>query len=73
MLARTDAVDQTHHLRRGLASGRRIGTAVGMLAARHGVEPAEAFALLRTASQLRNQKVALLAEEVLAAGDLGEP
>ena len=69
VLARAGWADDAHHLRRALASNRRIATAVGVVAARGGLDPDAAFTLLRLASQRRNEKLAVVADEVLAGGD----
>lgn len=60
-------------LTRALGSSRQIGTAVGILMVRHGVQSAEAFSLLRTASQHLNRKLADIASEVTWSGELPLP
>jgi GAF domain-containing protein len=52
-------------LRRGLASNREIGKAVGLLMAFYKISDEEAFAKLRKASQDMNMKLADVAGEVL--------
>lgn len=64
--ARQEALD----LRRALRSNRLIGTAVGILMARHGLDSQQAFAMLSTASQGANRKVVDLAAELVHEGRL---
>lgn len=52
-------------LRDGLASNREIGKAVGLMMAFHKISDEDAFAMLRTASQEMNLKVAEVARQVL--------
>ncbi|TSD96640.1 GAF and ANTAR domain-containing protein [Skermania sp. ID1734] len=62
------SVTQEHEvitLRRGLEHGREIGKAVGLLMALHNVGDAEAFDILRRASQHTNVKLAELARRVV--------
>jgi hypothetical protein len=58
------------NLERALVSNRRIGMALGILMARHGLTEQQAFDLLRQQSSRRNVKLAALAEEVVYTGDL---
>ncbi len=52
-------------LREGLESNREIGKAVGLMMAFHKISDAEAFALLRKASQDMNLKVTEVARQVV--------
>ncbi len=52
-------------MRRGLASNREIGKAVGMLMMLHGFSEDDAFALLRRHSQHLNIKLADVARQVI--------
>ncbi len=52
-------------LREGLTSNREIGKAVGLMMAFHKISDAEAFDLLRKASQDMNLKVAEVARQVV--------
>jgi AmiR/NasT family two-component response regulator len=56
---------RAHHLGLGIEAGRRVGAAVGILAARWHLQPEAAFDVLRTVSQHRNQKLRVIAEEVI--------
>lgn len=58
------------NLTAALATSRQIGTAVGIVMARHRVSSQEAFALLRKASMDLNRKVHDIASEVELIGDL---
>ena len=58
------------NLTAALATSRQIGTAVGIVMARHRVSSDEAFALLRKASMDLNRKVHDIASEVELIGDL---
>ncbi|SEP73865.1 ANTAR domain-containing protein [Microlunatus flavus] len=58
------------NLRSGLESRARVGTAVGVLVSRRGLSPDAAFELLRRRSMRSGEKVSVLAEQVLADGDL---
>ncbi len=64
----TTAVAQSENaasLRRGLASSRDIGKAIGMLMVLNGVSDDDAFALLRQTSQATNVKLADVAADVV--------
>jgi GAF domain-containing protein len=73
------AVTSLHHkkeartLAAGLESNREIGKAVGLLMAFHKVSDAEAFDLLRKASQDMNIKLAQVAREVVEHHNVGHP
>lgn len=58
------------NLEHALVSNRRIGMALGILMARHGLTEQQAFDLLRLQSSRRNVKLAALAEEVVYTGVL---
>jgi len=58
------------HLERALSSNRLIGTAVGILMARHVVTQEQAFDLLRIASQNTNLKLVDIARGVTETGTL---
>ncbi len=61
-------------MRRGLASNREIGKAVGMLMMLYGYSEEEAFAMLRRHSQHLNIKLADVARQVIhQRGQLDEP
>lgn len=62
--------DHIARLQEALASNRRIGAAIGILMCRHTVTEAEAFDLLRRASQNTNRKLHELADEVVLTGHL---
>lgn len=62
--------EETASLSAALGSSRQIGTAIGILMVRYGVPSADAFALLRTASQHLNRKLRDIADEVTWTGDL---
>lgn len=57
--------DEAATLRRGLASNREIGMAIGMLMVRNNISEDEAFAMLRRVSQDTNVKIANIAAEVV--------
>ena len=65
--------DRADRLEEGLASNRRIGTAVGILMCRHTITEEKAFQLLRTASQNSNRKLREIADEVVHTGHLEHP
>ena len=62
----------TEHLREALESRDIIGQAKGILMARRGLKPEEAFEALRKVSQRRNVKLRDIAEQVVYLGDLEE-
>ncbi|NYJ06833.1 ANTAR domain-containing protein [Petropleomorpha daqingensis] len=64
------AREQIVHLETALTSNRRIGIAIGIVMARNQLTDEAAFELLREQSQLRNQKLRELAEEVIYTGML---
>lgn len=63
---------ETASLSAALDSSRLIGTAIGILMVRYGVQSEEALGYLRTASQHLNRKLRDIAEEVTWTGDLPE-
>ena len=67
MMAATAAArgEQASTLRHGLASNREIGKAIGMIMVLNNVSEADAFAILRRASQATNVKIADIAAEVI--------
>jgi hypothetical protein len=64
------ATERIGHLETALTSNRRIGIAIGIIMARHHVTDTAAFDLLREQSQVRNQKLRDLAEDVIYTGSL---
>ncbi len=71
MLERLDAADaKVEHLQLALDHSRDIGAAVGILMARHKLQQADAFELLRRTSQDQNRKVYELALELVSTGEL---
>lgn len=64
------AYDKIANLEMALVSARRIGMAVGILMARHGLTDEHAFDRLRHASQHYHRKVRDIAEEVIFTGAL---
>jgi AmiR/NasT family two-component response regulator len=61
------------NLRRALQTNREIGMAIGILMATHRILDAEAFDLLRTASQHTHRKLAQIASDVVHTGSLDYP
>ena len=61
---------QIEHLSRALESNRRIGMAIGIVMARHGLTPDEAFGALRMASQRSHRKLRDIAEDVVFTGEI---
>ena len=67
------AIEQRHradHLERALASGRRIGAAIGILMVSLRLTEPQAFDALRVASQHTHRKLRDVAEDVLLTGEL---
>jgi hypothetical protein len=60
--------DRAANLEVAIESHRHIGQAIGILVERHRVPPAEAFAMLKRASQDRNIKLRELASRVIETG-----
>lgn len=65
-----DAEERADRLQQALQSNRRIGMALGILMARHGLTEAQAFRALRDQSNERNVKIRDLAERVIYTGRL---
>jgi ANTAR domain/GAF domain len=64
------AQDRAHRLAIALESNRRIGTAVGILMARHRWLESDAFEALRQHSQDHNLRLADISERVILTGEL---
>ena len=62
--------DYAAHLEEALRSSRKIGAAVGVIMAERKVTEQMAFAMLVNASQATNRKLRLIAEDLLATGDV---
>lgn len=71
--ASTRLHDQVHHLERALQSNRSIGMAMGVLMNQYKITQAQAFDLLRMASQHGHRKLADLARDVTETGVLELP
>lgn len=67
------AEDKSANLRLALESNREIGIAMGVLMTLHHLTRAQAFDLLRAASQHSNRKLAVIAQEVADTGRLTMP
>jgi hypothetical protein len=65
--------ERAEHLLAALQTSREIGTAMGVLMARHGVTRTEAFDLLKLASQRTNRKLRDVATDVADTGVLDLP
>ena len=63
--------EHAENLEEALTTSRRIGAAIGVVMARTGATEAEAFELIKRASQDSNRKVRLLADDVVLTGDVG--
>jgi hypothetical protein len=72
-LTRLHQRDRIENLTRALASNRNIGTAVGIVMASHKLTQAQAFDLLRVASQHGHRKLADVATEIVETGTLELP
>jgi hypothetical protein len=64
---------QVAHLEIALNSNRDIGTAIGILMTTHLVTQAQAFTMLRTASQHGHRKLRDIANDVIFTGSLAMP
>jgi len=64
------ANDRVRNLQRALASNRQIGVAIGVLMLEHRLTQAQAFDVLRAASQDSNRKLTDVAIEVIDTGTL---
>jgi GAF domain-containing protein len=65
--------EQVHHLERALQSNRGIGVAIGVLMNQYKITQAEAFDLLRMASQHGHRKLVDVATDVTETGILELP
>lgn len=65
--------EQVHHLERALRSNRGIGMAIGVLMNQYKITQAQAFDLLRMASQHGHRKLADVALDVTETGTLELP
>ena len=70
ILSETIAKDRAANLERALESNREIGVAMGILMHQHRLTRAQAFDLLRVASQDTNRKLADVAQDVADTGVL---
>ena len=61
---------ENRSLHEALRTARSIGAAVGIVMALRRVREVEAFGLLRLASQSHNRTLSLIAEEIVATGDV---
>lgn len=68
VVAATAFADRESHLSRAIESHRLIGQAIGILIERHRVTPAQAFTMLKKASQDRNIKLREIASRVIETG-----
>lgn len=64
------AMEHAAHLEEALRSARLIGTAMGIVMADQKLTEADAFTILKKASQRTNRKLRVLAEELVRTGDL---
>lgn len=64
------ANDRARNLKRALESNREIGVAIGVLIYEHLLSQAQAFDVLRAASQDSNRKLADVALEVVDTGTM---
>lgn len=62
--------ERAEHLRIALGTNRQIGTAMGILMARHRCSADEAFTALRVTSQHQHRKLREIADEVVYTGTL---
>ena len=72
-VAASTARERAAQLQRALMSNRDIGVAMGILMANYKITKAQAFDLLRVASQNSNRKLADVASDVTATGLLPLP
>jgi hypothetical protein len=63
-LAAAEQKASAENLRKGLASNREIGKAIGLIMAAHSVSDEEAFEILRSASTRTNTRLADVADKV---------
>jgi hypothetical protein len=64
------AIEHASHLEDALRSARLIGAAMGVVMAGRKVTEADAFLILKRASQRANLKLRVVAEDVVRSGDL---
>jgi AmiR/NasT family two-component response regulator len=64
------AIEHAAHLEEALRTARLIGAAMGVVMADRKVTEADAFLILKRASQRANLKLRVLAEDVVRSGDL---
>jgi hypothetical protein len=64
------AIEHAAHLEEALRTARLIGAAMGVVMADRKVTEADAFLILKRASQRANRKLRVLAEDVVRSGDL---
>jgi len=62
--------ERSRQLEQALQSNRQIAMALGILIGRHSIDHETALNLLRWESQKRNRRVADIAEEIVATGEL---
>lgn len=62
--------ERARQLEQALQSNRQIAMALGILIGRHSIDHETALNLLRWESQKRNRRVAEIAEEIVATGEL---
>ncbi|SFN15184.1 GAF domain-containing protein [Pseudonocardia ammonioxydans] len=62
--------DEAVNLGKSLVSSRQIGTAIGIVMVRQGLDQETAFAFLVDASQRANKKLRELADVIVEAGDI---
>ncbi len=72
-LANARAQERNENLKVALASNRQIAMAIGILMKAHQSTPEDALALLRISSQHSNRKMAKIAADVVATGELSLP
>jgi PAS domain S-box-containing protein len=73
VVAAGEFADREAHLARAIESHRMIGQAIGILVERHRTTPADAFELLKRASQDHNTKLREVAQRVIETAAQGEP
>jgi hypothetical protein len=64
------STERAVNLETALQTARMIGAAVGIVMGRYRIREAEAFELLKKASQDSNRKLRLVAEDVVLTGDI---
>lgn len=61
--------EHVEHLKTALLSSRTIGAAIGMIMASRNVSEDEVFTVLRKASQHANQKISMIAADLVASSN----